>query len=1175
MAIQYYMRGYNTSAPGTIGYVDWVVNDTPDSTAAYVPAPYLAINITNITVNRIVPSKVDNFLKPFESLTAINAGSGSDGYFLHINSYDWLNHTPPNTTVPIPVPSYMTGLSVVRGTTDGYTPRDYATLFWQEGLGQFKFAFNTNGDDVTVGTALPVSMGSLAIDGYLSVGTNPAQSGIIRIPNSQYIVARNSTNTGDVPLIEADNVNRITIGSGGSAPVYMPGNLRVDGYIRDPAALPALSGFIRAGNGTTAVTFRDSTNSNDLPAVSSTGNIILIGSSIGGGTRHNASSGGFVHAFQINGVSDVEIGDSFIRFTNTVSFPTITQTTATSGNGQNLLVKAQSSSFGSSAGGSLILDTGHGLSTDGYVDLRVNNLPKVRVFGPVVPVTADFNDNSGSNPNSIQLFNPIIRWYDTVANPVIIQDQVNTGVDGQTFLIAAQTATGVTNKGGDITISSGSSNAHVKDGYVRLQTGFGTRLILDPTASRATLTFPTFSFNGSDNTFDSNPVVNPTINQRNDTNNGVTGQLFTIKSQTTTGTSSIGGSMNIGSGNGTLADGYVRIVTGSTTRMFYDATANRATITLSTFAFNGLDGGPDQVNVLNPTIKQRDNVTPSATGQTLTIQAQSAPVGGVGGNLVLASGLGATLAQDGYISFRTDSLTAGGKFFTDANGPFFSVGDSVASPAATDGYFRVPNNVLALAARNSINSANIRLAGTNSSNQILLGNGSDNTGFVFSAAVNSIYDFQINNVGNKVAVGDGYIRFGSIPALASGLVRAPNAVTILTARNNLNTLDIPVIGTDASNNVVLGGAVNNVTIPGNLTVNGTTTTVNSTVVDIADRVIHVNASTGIVGVPSQIAGFSVHRGSPDGITDRDHAALVWNEFDGYWKFAFNTVGNDLTLNSTLPIMTAGVVVLPTGTGNIATVGGLRVPNNTTAVAAPNFNNNANLLLVGTDANDRILFGSPAATSHIFNTAVGSVYDFQYNSVSNKVMIGDGYVRFGAVPSLIGNLRSSQTSTVATDIVTARKADNTNDLKLLGVDGYDRITYGSSALNTGHTFNTAAAGTYDIQVNSVSVATIDANKFIFKKGRRRAVTSVTGTYPVVVTDDYLAITTLAAPFTITLPAGPTLGDTYEIKDTVGNAGVNNVTISGNGANIDGAATILLSQNYASFVVTYTGTQWSVS
>lgn len=94
--------------------------------------------------------------------------------------------------------------------------------------------------------------------------------------------------------------------------------------------------------------------------------------------------------------------------------------------------------------------------------------------------------------------------------------------------------------------------------------------------------------------------------------------------------------------------------------------------------------------------------------------------------------------------------------------------------------------------------------------------------------------------------------------------------------------------------------------------------------------------------------------------------------------------------------------------------------------------------------------------------------------------------------------------------------------------------------------------------------------------RRAVTNITSasTHLVLPTEDYLAITTLAAAFTITLPVSPTVGDFYEIKDITGLLGLYNVTINGNGHNIDGSATFVMSQPYENVKFIYNNSQWSI-
>jgi hypothetical protein len=1339
MAIQYYMRGYNTSAPGTVGYVDWVVNDAPDSTATYVPAPYISGNIINITVNRVVTSKVDNFLKPNESLAAIG-NPGADGNFFHINSYDWLHSTPPGP--PIPVPSYLIGLSMVRGSADGITPRDYATLFWAEGAGKWLFAYNTDGDGITIGAALPVGMGSLSVDGYIEVGTDPAQSGIIRIPNNQFIVSRNADNTGDGYLIGQDTLNRVRLGSPPGNEIYIPADLRVDGYIRDGGTFPATTGFVRNSNNTAIITFRNSINSLNITALSSTaGDLIVLGDALNSGVRFNTATG-FEHIFEVNSINLARVGNvggtTYFKFeggaSNPAPFPTITQASTTSGSGQALRIQAQSTSSAPDFGGPVIISSGSGPTADGYVDLRINNVPKLRVFGPTAPTVTDFAQGATNNPNSFQLFNNTVRWYNTVTSPTITQDQVNT--TAQPMLIKAQRANAVAFLGGDLRLSSGGGNAvlesaagylHSLDGYVRLQTGTVDRLFIDATSRVATLTLNTFSFNGLDGGFNQDdslgPITNPLINQRSDNRNSITGQPFTVRAQDTTGTTTIGGSLHLSSGQGTSADGYVRVQTNGFTREIWDATANRATLTLNTWAFNGVDGTFDASSigvVTNPTITQRDDIQNGVTGQPLTIKSQSTPgTTAIAGNLVLNTGTGTAISPASssgpaytkhghlFLKIGTNLTNNVGDFFIDGYGPYISIGGSTTAPAAIDGYVRVPNNVWAVsAARNPASppNASIHLIGTNATNQILIGESTDTT-----------------------------------------------------------------------------------YIPGTLLVG---TFNSSTVLEVEDRLIHANFNVAQAGVPvnppSLITGLTIHRGNNAVPVYNDEAGWIWvegvniNASDGYWKAASVLSGNDLNLATSLNMMGRALSVTdhpnsitaanpnPPG-GALPTVGGLRTLNGSTAVSSRNALGTQNLLLLGTDGYDKIVMGdttSPFNTGFIFNTTANSIFDFQYVGVGNKIAIGDGYIRAGATPSLTGIFRNTQTASVSNPIVTSRNFSGTLDMILLGTDGYDKIVHGASAVNTGHVFNTSLTSIYDFQVNGVSnvqlgageidadgyaetiaigatvlsprlfqitlpgtgsvdgysfkinaqpgqqqtggnantnggilvlgsgpagtggsgaagkdgyvdifngnnltaqffnadfdadgysefmgigatviapkiyqfvkpgtgatdgynfkviaqpgqqqtggnannkggnlflgggfagtggsgaagtdgyvalmsgakvIATAGPDKFIYNTGRRRHVTPVSTTYQVLVSDDYLAVNS-ATIYTVTLPATPSLGDTYEFKDINGTATTNNVTIAGNGNNIDGAATLVMNTNFASFVVTYTGAQWSVS
>lgn len=89
-----------------------------------------------------------------------------------------------------------------------------------------------------------------------------------------------------------------------------------------------------------------------------------------------------------------------------------------------------------------------------------------------------------------------------------------------------------------------------------------------------------------------------------------------------------------------------------------------------------------------------------------------------------------------------------------------------------------------------------------------------------------------------------------------------------------------------------------------------------------------------------------------------------------------------------------------------------------------------------------------------------------------------------------------------------------------------------------------------------------------------VTMPAGDYTILSSDYFVGATTSAAR-AITLPASPTTGMTFVIKDITGTASTNNITVSGNGKNIDGSSTNVIATNYASITVIYNGTQWSIT
>jgi hypothetical protein len=84
-----------------------------------------------------------------------------------------------------------------------------------------------------------------------------------------------------------------------------------------------------------------------------------------------------------------------------------------------------------------------------------------------------------------------------------------------------------------------------------------------------------------------------------------------------------------------------------------------------------------------------------------------------------------------------------------------------------------------------------------------------------------------------------------------------------------------------------------------------------------------------------------------------------------------------------------------------------------------------------------------------------------------------------------------------------------------------------------------------------------------------------TYTIARTDDLIIVNKATGSATsVSMPSAPLLGDTFTIKDGKGDANTNNITVAGNGHNIDGAASFVLNTAFSSLSVTYDGSLWRV-
>lgn len=96
----------------------------------------------------------------------------------------------------------------------------------------------------------------------------------------------------------------------------------------------------------------------------------------------------------------------------------------------------------------------------------------------------------------------------------------------------------------------------------------------------------------------------------------------------------------------------------------------------------------------------------------------------------------------------------------------------------------------------------------------------------------------------------------------------------------------------------------------------------------------------------------------------------------------------------------------------------------------------------------------------------------------------------------------------------------------------------------------------------------------KDGIYKNAITKTANYTVTNKDLRLYVDSSGGAFTLTLPSSPTTNKELEIIDSVGSCSTYNVTINGNGNNIIGSSTLVMSTDYEGFHLSWNGTQWNL-
>ena len=334
----------------------------------------------------------------------------------------------------------------------------------------------------------------------------------------------------------------------------------------------------------------------------------------------------------------------------------------------------------------------------------------------------------------------------------------------------------------------------------------------------------------------------------------------------------------------------------------------------------------------------------------------------------------------------------------------------------------------------------------------------DSGTIVVSADSDQNLSFQTSGSGNVElnATGSGLIAVKSTLQIEDGINITNSAGNAITFANSIDVDAIESRSTDTNLTLSANGSgvvtVNdNCTITGNLTVSGTTTTVNSETISLADNMIDLN-SNFTTGTPSENSGIRIMRGDSTNVT------FIWDEGNDRWTVGSSNMVAGTFIGALTGNVTGNVTGDVTGdlTGNadtataLATTRAIQVSGAVTGTA--NFDGSAAINIVTTNTADPTVTLTGAVTGSGTLTNLGDV-TITTTATADPTLTLAGDLSGSATFTNLGN--ATLTATIAANSV-ALGTDTTGNYVAAGATSGSGIS--GSVSSEGGTFTVTSNAT---------------------------------------------------------------------------------------------------------------------